>query len=297
MSSELCDPQVIRAAMAGAPFSKRLGQNFLTDAGVPKRMAGLFGKKHAVLEIGPGFGALTAALAETCGAVVAVEKDKRLLPLLRQNLSPFPNVTLIGGDALRLGLTALMPAGLIPAVCANLPYSLTTPLLVKLLESGSEGIGRALPDTPLPPLHDPVVVMVQREVARRLTAIAGTPEYGAITVFAALRARCSVLFDVPPESFMPRPAVTSTVIRFDRHAPDAARDSLVPAALRLSKAAFAQRRKTLANALSAGLALPRAAVTGRLRGAGFDPGARGETVPPEGYLEMAKAFTDIKMGA
>ncbi len=278
MHNELCRPERVRSALAehGFSFSKRLGQNFITDGQVPARMAEPFGKGQAVLEIGPGFGALTAALSQTCGAVAAVEKDKRLLPLLRENLSGFSNVSLTEGDALRLDLPALMPEGLQPAVCANLPYSVTTPLLTKLLEDKR---------------WNPIIVMVQREVAQRITAEAGTPEYGAFTVFAALHAESSVLFDVPPECFMPRPAVTSSVVRFDRLPPDSGRDKRVSAALRLSRAAFAQRRKTLGNALSAGLSLPREVIAERLREAGFDPTARGETLSPDDYMKLAEYFT------
>ncbi|MDR1692577.1 MAG: 16S rRNA (adenine(1518)-N(6)/adenine(1519)-N(6))-dimethyltransferase RsmA [Oscillospiraceae bacterium] len=278
MDKLLTDPRNIRARLAahGFAFSKRLGQNFLADSRVPDIMASFFDPGQAVLEIGPGFGALTAALCEVCGAVVAVEKDKRLLPLLKENLADCQNLTVIEGDALRLDLPSLMPQGLRPAVCANLPYSVTTPILTALLESGT---------------FDPIIVMVQREVALRLTACPGTPEYGAMTVFTAMSAQCSVLFDVPPESFIPRPAVTSSVVRLDSLTFDVGMQTLVPTALRLSRAAFAQRRKTLGNALSAGLALPRESVTERLKAAGFDPGARGETISPEGYLSLARFFT------
>jgi 16S rRNA (adenine1518-N6/adenine1519-N6)-dimethyltransferase len=274
MPGELCRPDVIRRALAehGFRFDKRKGQNFLTEPRVPERMAALFDKGQAVLEIGPGFGALTAALAVTCGSVVAVEKDRRLIPLLRKNLSAYGNVTLIEGDALTLDLAALD----VTAVCANLPYSITTPLLVRLLEMRDASNGRRA--------ASPLIVMVQKEVARRLAAKPAAPEYGAITVFTALHARVSVLFDVSPGCFMPRPAVTSSVIQLDKIQPD----PLVPEALRLVKAAFAQRRKTLANALSAGLALPREAVTELLAAADIDPSVRGETLSPEQYIKLAK---------
>jgi 16S rRNA (adenine1518-N6/adenine1519-N6)-dimethyltransferase len=269
MVNELCRPDVIRRRLSehGFRFDKRLGQNFLTAPWVPERMAALFDKGQAVLEIGPGFGALTAALAATCGRVAAVEKDKALLPLLRSNLSGYGNITLAGGDALRFDLDTFGAS----AVCANLPYSITTPILTRLIESYS---------------FAPIVVMVQKEVAERLTAVPGTPEYGAITVFTALHARCSVLFGVGPECFMPRPAVTSSVIRLDRIVPD----PLAPRALRIVKAAFAQRRKTLLNALSAGLPLPRETVSKGLIASGIDPGARGETLSPEQFLVLAGTF-------
>jgi 16S rRNA (adenine1518-N6/adenine1519-N6)-dimethyltransferase len=276
MANKLCSPDVIRRTLAGHGFrfDKRKGQNFLIAPWVPERMAALFSKGQAVLEIGPGFGALTDALIQTCGHVTAVEKDRLLLPILQQNLSGYDNLTLIEGDALRLDLPSLMPEGFEQrAVCANLPYSLTTPLLTRLIDFAC---------------FDPVVVMVQREVARRLAAKPATPEYGAVTVFTALYAHCSVLFDVGPECFLPRPAVTSSVVRLDRVKPD----PFAPQALRLVKASFAQRRKTLANALSAGLAVPRETAAAHLRKAGIDPAARGETLSPEDFLALARVFTD-----
>jgi 16S rRNA (adenine1518-N6/adenine1519-N6)-dimethyltransferase len=274
---QLCRPDYIKHTLAahGFRFNKRQGQNFLTSPWVPERMASLFDKGQAVLEIGPGFGALTAALAGTCGEVIAVEKDRLLLPILRKNLSAFQNITLAGGDALRLDLSSLMPEGKRWAVCSNLPYSITTPLLTRLIET----------DRP-----DPIVVMVQKEVARRLAASPASPEYGAITVFAAMYTRPSILFDVGSECFIPRPAVTSSVIRLDRLPPDPERETLIPAALRLVKAAFAARRKTLLNTLAAGTGLSKEIVKAHLESAGIDPMARGETLSMEQYLVLAKCF-------
>jgi 16S rRNA (adenine1518-N6/adenine1519-N6)-dimethyltransferase len=282
MENELCRPEAIKRSLAarGFRFNKRLGQNFLTASWVPERMAALFDKGQAVLEIGPGFGALTAALAKACGHVAAVEKDRRLLPALRENLSGFGNITLIEGDALRLDLAAIAastPPGhsLRLAAAANLPYSVTTPILTRLIGYGC---------------LDPIVLMVQKEVAQRLTAKPGTPEYGAITVFTALHAACTVLFDVGPDCFMPRPAVTSSVIQLRRTAAPDGGCEAKERALKISKAAFAQRRKTLLNALSAGLALPREVVGERLAAAGTDPSARGETLSPEQFVWLAKFF-------
>jgi len=280
MVNELCVPSFIRQQLTGRGFrfDKRLGQNFLTASWVPKRIAGLFSKGQAVLEIGPGFGALTAALAETCGKVVAVEKDRRLLPVLKENLSRYENVSLIEGDALRLDLASLG----VTACAANLPYSITTPLLTRLLEQTC---------------FCPVVLMVQKEVAQRLTAAPAAPEYGAVTVFTALHARCSILFDVSPDCFMPRPAVTSSVIRLDRlrtAAPNGGcgreTGDSTASALRIVKAAFSQRRKTLLNALSAGLVIPKELVGESVRAADIDPSARGETLSPEQFLILAKYF-------
>jgi 16S rRNA (adenine1518-N6/adenine1519-N6)-dimethyltransferase len=278
MPGDLCRPDVIKRALAehGFRFDKRKGQNFLTEPWVPERMAALFDKGQAVLEIGPGFGALTDALAGTCGHVVAVEKDWRLIPLLEKNLSAHTNITLIEGDALRLDLAQTAGSGHSPrlAAAANLPYSITTPLLTRLVEAGC---------------FDPIVVMVQKEVAQRLAAKPATPEYGAITVFTALHADVSVLFDVSPGCFMPRPAVTSSVIRLDKQRdPTSAGD--ITSALRMVRAAFSSRRKTLLNALSAGLNLPKTVTAERLAAAGIDPAARGETLSPEQYIKLAKSF-------
>ena len=277
----LCRTAYIKHTLAarGFRFDKRQGQNFLTAPWVPERMASLFDKKHTVLEIGPGFGALTAALAGTCGEVVAVEKDPLLLPILRDNLSCFQNITLIEGDALRLDLASLMPADRQLAVCANLPYSITTPLLTRIVESDA---------------FDPIVVMVQKEVARRLAASPSTPEYGAITVFTAMHCLPSILFDVGSECFVPRPAVTSSVIRLDRLPPDPERERLMPAALRLVKAAFASRRKTLLNTLSAGTGLSKETVTKHLKAVDIDPSARGETLSMERYIALAKEMVSSK---
>ncbi|MCL1807993.1 MAG: 16S rRNA (adenine(1518)-N(6)/adenine(1519)-N(6))-dimethyltransferase RsmA [Oscillospiraceae bacterium] len=273
MNNQLCSLETIKRVLDahGFRFDKRKGQNFLTASWVPERMAALFDKGQDVLEVGPGFGALTAALAQNCGHVTAIEKDRKLMPVLQENLSGADNVTLIEGDALKLDLAIYSPR----AVCANLPYSITTPLLTRLLETGR---------------FDPIVVMVQREVALRLTAKPDTPEYGAITVFTALHAACSILFDVSPGCFMPRPAVTSSVIRLDRLPPGAEREALIPKALRLVKAGFAQRRKTLLNALSAGLSLSKETTAAILTEADTDPSKRAETLSPEQFLTLARFF-------
>jgi 16S rRNA (adenine1518-N6/adenine1519-N6)-dimethyltransferase len=271
MEKKLCDPGVIKTALAagGFRFDKRKGQNFLTASWVPERMAALIGKDRHVLEIGPGFGALTSALADTCSHVTAIEKDKLLIPILRENLSSRHNITLIEGDALKLDLAPL-EAGV---VCSNLPYSITTPILTRLIGSDK---------------FEDIIVMVQKEVARRMTARPGTAEYGALTVFTALHASASVVFDIPPVCFIPRPTVTSSVIHLRRIPLTGGGLGRREQALRISRAAFSQRRKTLLNALSAGLALPREAAAACLEQAGIDPMARGETLSPDQFLILAK---------
>jgi 16S rRNA (adenine1518-N6/adenine1519-N6)-dimethyltransferase len=276
----LCRSDYIKHTLAahGFRFSKRQGQNFLTAPWVPERMASLFDTGQAVLEIGPGFGALTAALAKTCGEVIAVEKDRLLLPILKGNLSESDNITLIEGDALRLDLQSLMPEGRECASCSNLPYSVTTPLLTRLIETTT---------------LSPIVVMVQKEVAKRLAAAPASPEYGAITVFTAMHTKPSILFDVGGECFIPRPAVTSSVIRLDRLPPDPERERLIPTALRLVKAAFSSRRKTLLNTLSSCMGLSKEAVANHLNAVHINPSARGETLCAEQYLAIASCL-DIK---
>ena len=277
MQNRLTNPKTIQTALAGHGFrfSKKAGQNFLINPAVPERMAGLFDCGQAVLEIGPGFGALTWALCQTAGAVIAVEADHRLLPLLESNLHDCPNLTLVEADALRLDLDSLFPAGLQPVACANLPYSITSPLLVHLLGSCTA---------------DPVVVMVQREVADRIRAGPGTPEYGAFTLFCRMYADCELLFAVGPENFLPRPRVQSAVIRFSRHKAPAVPAEHRGMVTKLYKAAFAQRRKTLQNALAAGTGLPRDTVARALTDAGIDPMRRGETLSLQEYLEIAKNY-------
>ena len=279
----LCDVRHIREVLArhGFRFSKQRGQNFLTDPSVAERMAESVKEDNAVLEIGPGFGALTAELCKNAGHVVAVEVDRLLLPVLRENLSACRNLTLVEGDALKLPLESLMPEGLEPVVCANLPYSVTSPLLARLLECEKFG---------------GITVMVQREVAQRLCAAAGTPEYGAFTLFAGVYARPEILFEVPPDCFTPRPAVHSAVLRLSRHSHPVIPKEMRPLFLRVVKAAFAQRRKTLANALSAGLSLPRDTVVQCIESAGISPGVRGETLDGGQYLLLARSFAPVIAG-
>lgn len=223
----------------GFHFSKSMGQNFLIEDWVPRDIAEAAGLDSScgVLEIGPGIGPLTVQLARRAGKVAAIELDRSLLPILSETLADCPNAEVIPGDAMKLDLAALAAEkfpGLAVKACANLPYNITTPVLTRLLEAGC---------------FQSVTVMIQREVAHRICAAPGTPDYGAFSVFCQYHARCGLLFDVPPECFLPAPKVTSTVLQLvPRAEPPVDAD---PAALfRVVKAAFAQRRKTLLNGLS-----------------------------------------------
>ena len=265
---DLTNPRELRPLLErhGFRFSKGLGQNFLIDASVPRRVAEGSGVDDGswALEIGPGVGCLSRELASRAGRVTAVEKDSRLMPVLAETLADCANTEVVNADFLKLDLekfAAEHSGGLKPTVCANLPYNITSPVLAKLLESR---------------LFCAVTVMVQREVAARLCAAPGTAEYGAFTVFVNWYAEPQVLFDVAPGCFLPPPKVTSSVLRLDIRA--AAPEGVPSEALffRVVRSAFGQRRKTLANALAAGLggmpkneiqeAISRAALQERVRG-------------------------------
>lgn len=284
----LTSPNEIKSLMErhGVRFSKGLGQNFLIEPSVPRRIAeaGCEGGNRedlAVLEIGPGVGCLTSELAQRAGRVVAVELDRLLLPLLDETLEEYPNAEVVPGDALKLDLAALMRErcpGMRYRVCANLPYNVTTPLLAKFVEAG---------------IFERITVMIQREVALRLAAAPGTADYGAFTVFLDWHCETERLFDVPPECFMPRPKVTSSVVRLRPRA-----EKLCPVQdealmFRLVKAAFAQRRKTLQNALGNALPELRTKVPEALERAHIDGRVRGETLSCADFAGLADAFAGI----
>lgn len=262
---------------------KRLGQNFLVDDRVLARIldaAELTGRE-AVLEIGPGLGGLTRALAGRAWRVLAVEKDRSLAPVLSEVLEGADNVRVLWADALELDLKAVCAQyfGDRPVrVAANLPYYVTTPILMKLLEEG-------------PPVER-IVVMVQREVAERLTAEPGTKAYGALTVAVRWYAeRVEWVARVPPSSFVPRPAVDSAVVRLDLR-PREREDRESLRLFRVVRAAFGQRRKTLLNALSHAFAedLGREAVRRALAEASVAPERRGEELTLEEFIRLAKAL-------
>ncbi len=225
----------------GLKFNKALGQNFLTDETVLDRIvdAAEIDSDTNVLEIGPGAGALTQKLAPLAKKVVAVEIDTGLLPLLRENLSAFENVHIIHGDILEISLKELFQKefGDSPVkVVANLPYYITTPIVMKLLEEN--------------PGFESLVIMVQKEVAERLAALPGTKNCGAITYSVHYACETEMVLDVPPEAFVPAPKVWSSVIKLTpREAPPV--DVIDPQHFfSLIKAAFLMRRKTFLNAVS-----------------------------------------------
>ena len=285
MTMELTDVNEIRSLLArhGFRFSKSLGQNFLVADWVPRDIAAAAGldENVGVLEIGPGVGCLTRELSERAGKVVAVELDGALRPVLAETLAGLDNVELVYGDVLRQDLAALTAehiSPLRPAVCANLPYNVTTPVLTKLIQSG---------------LFGTITVMLQREVARRICAAPDTPDYGAFSVFVQWHMTAQLLFDVPPACFIPQPKVTSSVIRLTCRAapPYAVRDEKL--FMRIVRAAFSQRRKTLVNALGAGLGLDKGLAASALTECGLDVRVRGEALSIAEFASLCEKIGDL----
>ena len=283
----LTSPAELKALLErhGFRFSKALGQNFLIEPSVPRRIAEASGADESTLalEVGPGVGCLTSELALRAKKVVAIELDSALRGVLAETLGGLENVEIVWGDAAKLDLAALVrerAGALRPVVCANLPYSVTTPLLAAFIEAGC---------------FERMTVMIQREVAQRLAAAPGTKDYGAFTVFVNWHCEVKRLFDVPPECFMPRPRVTSSVVALTPRAepPCAVRDEALM--FRCVRAAFSQRRKTLSNALSNGLGgFERAEVLAALDAAGIDPRSRGETLSGADFARLSDALASLR---
>ena len=275
----LTDYNEIRTLLSrhGFRFSKSLGQNFLTAAWVPERIAEEAGldEQTGVLEVGPGVGCLTEQLSMRAGKVLAVELDKALRPVLAETLAGRENVEILFGDVLKQDLPALVREklpGLRPVICANLPYNVTSPLLTAFLEAGC---------------FETVTVMIQREVARRICARAGTADYGAFGLFVQWHCETELLFDVPPACFVPQPKVTSSVIRLTRRAAPPYPVSDEQLRFRVIRAAFNQRRKTLVNALCAGIGgMTKDLAEQVLQNCGFDPKIRGEAVELGGFATI-----------
>ena len=255
-------------------FSKTFGQNFLITPQIPEKIADAAApdKDTTVLEIGPGIGCLTRSLAARAKRVVTVEIDDRLIPVLSETLQDLDNVTVVHNDILKTDLKPLLGGEGKLAVCANLPYNITTPILVYLLESG------------LP--FETITVMVQKEVAQRFCAEKGSKDYGAITLFLNYYTKPKMLFSVGAGNFLPKPRVDSAVLQLSAIAPPVETD---PKQLfRIIRAAFSMRRKTLQNTLaSAGIEKDRTCAA--LDEMGLSPSARGEEL---GLKEFA-ALTEI----
>ena len=267
-----------RLEAAGFAFSKSMGQNFVTAAWVPETLAEAAGcDGGSVLEIGPGAGALTRALAKRAASVCALELDGRILPVLREATEDFDNVTICRGDVLTADLDALAREHLekTPRVAAaNLPYNITTDAVDRLVYCG---------------LFSRVAVMVQREAARRLLAGPGDGDWCLAAARLRWKCRARAVSDVPPDCFVPAPRVTSTILRLELRDTPLCPTKSEAALLRVLAAAFRLRRKTFLNSASAALSLPKGDVARALERLGLDPAVRGEALT----IQQLAALSDL----
>lgn len=280
--NHLSDIGTIKSILSrhGFTFSKSLGQNFLINPSVCPRMAELSGAGEGVgvIEVGPGIGVLTNELCRLADKVVAVELDRRLLPVLDETLAEHGNVKVVNADVLELDLHQLIAdefGGMRVVVCANLPYYITSPVIMKLLED-------RLP-------VDAITVMVQKEAAQRICAPVGSRMSGAVTASVNYYAEPELLFPVSAGSFMPAPKVDSAVIRLKvRPAPPVQTDEAL--FFKVVKAAFSQRRKVISNSLSSGLGRSKADVAAALEQAGVPPTARAEALTLADFAAITDAL-------
>lgn len=267
-------------------FQKRFGQNFLIDSHVLDKIVNAAGitKEDCVLEIGPGIGTMTQYLAEHAGRVVAVEIDTNLLPILAETLKDYSNVTVINEDILKVDMNQLVKEynqGRPIKVVANLPYYITTPIIMGLFESNV-------------PIEN-ITVMVQKEVADRMQVGPGSKDYGALSLAVQYYASPYIVANVPPNCFIPRPNVGSAVIRLTRYQEPPVQVKDVKLMFRLIRASFNQRRKTLQNGLnnSPELSFSKEKIAAVIESLGLPPAIRGEALTLEQFAALANAFSDL----
>lgn len=283
----LSDISTIREVMEknGFSFSKALGQNFLINPSVCPRMAEMSGAADCAgaIEVGPGIGVLTYELSQVSKKVVSVELDKRLLPVLGETLADCDNVKIINDDVMKIDLHKVIEeefGGEEVAVCANLPYYITSPVIMRLLEE-------RLPITN-------VTVMVQKEAADRLCAKPGTRACGAVSAAVQYYAEPEILFDVSRGSFMPAPNVDSAVIRLKIRKTPAVEVTDEKLFFRLVKAAFAQRRKTAVNSISNTMGMKKQAVIDAFAAAGIEGNARAEALTLEQFASLTNCLASVE---
>lgn len=264
-------------------FQKKFGQNFLIDTHVLDKIisAAEITKEDFVLEIGPGIGTMTQYLACAAREVVAVEIDKALIPILEDTLQDYSNVTVLNEDILKVDIKKLADEhnnGKLIKVVANLPYYITTPIIMGLFEG----------DVPI----ESITVMVQKEVADRMQVGPGTKEYGALSLAVQYYAEPYIVANVPPNCFMPRPKVGSAVIRLTKHAEPPVEVSDTKLMFRIIRASFNQRRKTLANGLnnSPELSFGKEEIQRAIKACGFPEGIRGEALTLEEFAALTNEF-------
>lgn len=281
LESVIASPEVVHyiCKRFDIKMSKKLGQNFLIKRGIVDEIvhAAELTVGEPVLEVGPGIGTLTQGLAQSGADVTAIELDRRLLEVLDTTLASYDNVRIIHGDVLKLDVPTIMNHKPFKVV-ANLPYYITTPIIMSLLES-------KLP-------IERLVVMVQKEVALRMIAKPGTKDYGALSVAVQYYTEPDIVLDVPPKSFLPAPAVTSSVIRCvlrDKPPVDVIDEKLF---FRVVKAGFAQRRKTFSNTMKT-TGLTRDRIEELLAKANIDGQRRGETFTPQEFADVANAWAAL----
>ncbi len=280
MEYNLCDYNTINRILTkyGFTFSKALGQNFLIDDGVCPALADSLcaDDKTGVLEIGPGIGVLTKELCKVAGKVASIELDERLYPVLAETLADYDNFQLIKGDVMKLDLKQIISEQFADCtsvkVCANLPYYITSPVVMTLLES----------NLPI----DEIVVMVQKEAAQRLCADIGSRDAGAVTVAVNYYGDAQILFEVGREAFMPSPKVDSAVIKITLRKTPEYRVKDESKFFKLVNAAFAQRRKTLLNSISNTVGIPKAKIVDALAQLGLDPNIRAEKLQMEDLVNL-----------
>lgn len=266
----------------GFTFSKSLGQNFLINPSVCPRMAAECGAGAGVgvIEIGPGIGVLTCELARLADKVVSVELDKRLIPVLDETLAEFDNVKIINDDALKVDFHKLIDdefKGMSVCICANLPYYITSPVIMRLLE------------LKLP--IQAITVMVQKEAAQRICAEVGTRQSSALTVAVNYYAKAQLLFNVSSGSFMPAPKVDSAVIRLNINKTPPVYVTNEELLFKIIKAAFGQRRKTLSNSLSAGLNIDKTKLNTLLESSGIPSNYRAEQLTLQNFASLCNEMT------
>ena len=296
----LCDISTVKRLMSkyGTGTKKGFGQNFLINEEVPHSIAEASYSYHkskypngkiAALEIGPGIGSLTSELCRAYDKVVAVEIDKTLIPILGETLGEFDNVTVVNEDFLKLELDSFLEKNLgecTISVCANLPYYITTPIIMALLENARRQNGASK--------FTSITVMVQKEVASRLCATPKDSDYGAITASINYYGEAKKLFDVTPDNFLPAPKVTSSVVRIELYDEPKYKVESEKMLHRVIAGAFAQRRKTLLNSLSSSFSeLSKDEIAEIIVRLGFDINIRGERLSIEDFCSLSDEFTKV----
>ena len=267
----------------GFRFSKSLGQNFLIDGNIVRKIVdeGNITKDDCVLEIGPGMGTLTEELAIRAKKVVAIEIDNTLLPVLDYTLQRYSNVEIVHGDVLKVDLQKIIDEKLEGGpvkVIANLPYYVTTPIIAKLIEDNLK--------------LESIIVMVQKEVAERMAAVPGGKEYGSLSVFVNFHSIPEIVVKVPKTVFMPQPKIDSAVIKLNikKDLPNVDKDKL----FKTVKAAFSKRRKTILNSLSTyGFNIEKETIKTALESVGISPDSRAEALSVEDFIKISKALPPL----